>query len=345
MTSGVGPPPPTARPLMLPPGPAEAWCPRPYPQLLRGPNLRWWRPVVGLAVGLVVAGLGSLAVGTVGAVAFLLSRDGGVTATAASTVDTAAFDRWMATAPGLLYLNLSLALLIPAAMLATWAGFGWRPRWLGSVTGGLRWRWLGGCFAVGLVLLGGLTVAAQALSGGLDWSPEPGWPGVLLVVALTTPLQAAGEEYFFRGWIPQLFGSMIPNARVGAVVGGGLSTTIFAFAHGQQDPWLFADRFGFGVVACLLVWWTGGLEAGIALHAVNNLVAFGLTIGAGQLSEALSPTESTPEALVVDLVTLLIAAAVLLVLARRGHLVRLFTPPRPLAAPATPFGWAPEGGR
>ena len=35
----------------------------------------------------------------------------------------------------------------------------------------------------------------------------------------------------------------------------------------------------------------GGLEAGIAMHVVNNLVAFGLAIATGSVAEALSVSE------------------------------------------------------
>ena len=66
-----------------------------------------------------------------------------------------------------------------------------------------------------------------------------------------------------------------------------MSATLFALAHGGQEPALFADRFAFGVVASWLVWRTGGLEASIALHAANNLVSLGYTASTGSVQEAL----------------------------------------------------------
>jgi uncharacterized protein len=299
-------------------GPPQAWLPRPYQQLLRGPNLRWWRPL--LSVGVVLGSLG-LALGGTGLAAgiYLAVTGSGL----GSNVDD-----WLVTPAGLLANNLLLAAFIPIGQLAVWVGFGWRPRWLASVTGGIRWRWLLGCYLVAATVMVSLTGLALLLpGGGGGWNPDPSWPWLLLVVVTTTPLQAAGEEYLFRGWMQQTIGSLFARPVVGALVGGGMSSTLFALAHGQQDPWLFADRFAFGAVASLLAYRTGGLEAGMALHGVNNLVAFALTIAGGQLRATLTATSSDPSSLVTDLVTMLVSMTLVLLVARRLRVVRLFTPP------------------
>ena len=58
-----------------------------------------------------------------------------------------------------------------------------------------------------------------------------------------------------------------------------LTALLFALAHGLQNFPLFFDRFMFGLIAAWLVIRTGGLEAGIALHVLNNFLAFGLRPG------------------------------------------------------------------
>ena len=72
-----------------------------------------------------------------------------------------------------------------------------------------------------------------------------------LVVLLLTPLQAAGEEYAFRGYLTQAFGGLIPQRR------GSRSSSpplLFALAHGLGQSWpIFFDRFAFGLVAGTLV--------------------------------------------------------------------------------------------
>jgi len=304
------------------PGPAQAGRSRPYPQLLRGPTYRWWRPLLSVLAA-VALGLG-LAVALLLVSVLLAPVSGG-------SLDGPT-DAWLDGPVGLLYTNLTLAGLIPVATMATWAAFGWRPRWVSSVAPGLRRSWLLRCWLIALasftVLTGGLE-----LLGGYTWTPEPRWGWLVVVVLLTTPLQAAGEEYLFRGWIPQLVGSMIPGPVVGAVVGGAVSSGLFALAHGQQDPWLFADRYAFGAVACWLVWRTGGLEAGIALHGANNLVALLLTIGAGQLTDTLNASQASPAFVVIDVIMVLVPVALMLRAARSAPPARLFVPPGPPLLP------------
>jgi membrane protease YdiL (CAAX protease family) len=317
-------------------GPREAWLPRPYPQLLRGPGFRWWRPLISF--GVMFAGIGFvLVLAIAGSLLLYVVADAtGRGADANGPIS----ENWEATPGGMLFTNLVLAALIPAAMLAVWAGFGWWPRWLGSVVGGLRRPWLAACAGatVMVVVLPAvlLTVFTEDVRA---WTPEPNWPLLTAVVVLTTPLQAAGEEYAFRGWLPQTIGSMFVDARVGALVGSGIASLLFAVAHGRQDPWLFADRFAFGLIACWLVWWTGGLEAAIAVHAVNNLAVFAFTIARGQLLDSITVTRALPGEVIFDVATLVVVGAVITVLARRLRVVRLFVPP--LAGVA----WAQTSGR
>jgi len=43
--------------------------------------------------------------------------------------------------------------------------------------------------------------------------------------------------------------------------------------HSAQDIYLNVFYFSFGLISCWMAWRTGGLEAGIALHVVNNVIA------------------------------------------------------------------------
>jgi membrane protease YdiL (CAAX protease family) len=299
------------------PGPPQAWVRRPYTQLLRGPAHRWWRPLLGLAVA--AGGIVAILVGTLVAV---------LVAGLAGWVDLAtveeSFDQWWM----LLLTNLGLAALIPVSMLAVWAGHGWRPRWVSSVVGGLRWGWLLTSAAVSLLLVGAGTLVLFVV-GGFPSGTGTDVVALLLVVALTTPLQAAGEEYLFRGWLSQAVGSVFAKAVTGALVAALLSATLFALAHGGQNLWLFLDRFAFGLLASYLVWLTGGLEAAIAVHAVNNLVVFVPTILTGGISDALTVTDAPAGLVVLDLVVMAVVGVVLTLLARRRGVRREFVPPDP----------------
>ncbi len=125
---------------------------------------------------------------------------------------------------GLAYLNLALAGAIPVAWLLTRVLHGLRPGWLASVAPRIRWRWLLVCFGLSFVALFATLVVSSLvpvvagrpeMSGHLnDFTSTT--RDFLLVVLLLTPLQAAGEEYAFRGYLTQAFGEPVRP-----IVGGG----------------------------------------------------------------------------------------------------------------------------
>jgi membrane protease YdiL (CAAX protease family) len=218
------------------------------------------------------------------------------------------------TPAGLAYLNLALAGLIPAAWVLIRFLHGLRPRWLSSVFPRLRWRYLFVCFGLSfLALIATLFVSAllpqqadTSMAGELnDFTPMI--RDFMLVVLFLTPLQAAAEEYAFRGYLTQAFGGLFRSP----VLAVGASSLLFALAHGAQDPPIFFDRFAFGLVAGTLVVLTGGLEAGIAMHVLNNFFAFGLALAFSDMATTLNPTGgswwSLPGTLTQSLVYLVLA--------------------------------------
>ena len=85
----------------------------------------------------------------------------------------------------------------------------------------------------------------------------------------------------------------------------------------------------FAVVAGWLAWRTGGLEASIVAHVVNNTVIF--VIGAFGLVDVNSKTGSGLEVLISALTLALYAWLVLRAAKRFGLVrVRVFDPPAPL---------------
>ncbi|MFB9314125.1 CPBP family intramembrane glutamic endopeptidase [Nocardioides plantarum] len=198
---------------------------------------------------------------------------------------------------GMFFLLFSISLSIPVMMLGSWLVSGVRPSFLASVAGRIRWRWLGAMFGVSIavlvlaVVLGVIlpTSAGEADTGGglNDIDSTAIW--FLVFVVLLVPFQAAAEEYVFRGLLTQGFGSIGTNLRVARVVAVVGPAVIFAAFHGAQSVPIFIDRFAFGIVAGILAITTGGLEAGIAYHVVNNWLAFVLAILFGDVSDAVSP--------------------------------------------------------
>ncbi|MFC7495810.1 MULTISPECIES: CPBP family intramembrane glutamic endopeptidase [unclassified Nocardioides] len=225
---------------------------------------------------------------------------------------------------GLAYLNVTLACAIFVTWLLSRTLHGLRPRWLASVAPRIRWRWLAVCFGLSIVaLFATLVVSAVVPSseGGAELSGDVNeftttMRNFLLVVVFLTPLQAAGEEYAFRGYLTQAFGNLFGKPWAAVL----LPALLFALAHGSQSAPIFLDRFAFGVVAGLAVVLTGGLEAGIAMHVLNNWLAFGIAIAFSDMASTLNPTGGDWWTIPVTLTQSLVYLGLVVWVARRMEL-------------------------
>ncbi|HSF36833.1 MAG TPA: type II CAAX endopeptidase family protein [Nocardioides sp.] len=262
-----------------------------YHQLHRVGRPGVWRSVVG-ALLLIVLVFGVVPL-VAGGIAFVTLLATGSSAQEASAVLDVTEE---ATPAGLALLNVIIAAAIPLTFLVTWWLHRLKPRWVSSVAPRLRWGYLLVCLGLSVVALVASLGVALLLPVQAGDMPEgtvndftTRTRDFLLVILLLTPLQAAGEEYLFRGYLTQAFGSLVWARRASetlAVLGPAL---IFALFHGLSQDWpVFFDRFAFGVVAGILVIRTGGLEAPIAMHVLNNFLAFGLALAFGDLTTALN---------------------------------------------------------
>jgi uncharacterized protein len=300
--------------------------PRAYHQMLRTWNYKWWKPALGILVTgfamvilspvvlLPVLALGVAVEHTPGSFADNFRK-----AATLQTVDPAA----------LLYLNLVLGSMILVTWFVMRIIHRMRPRWLASVMPKLRWKFLFACMGLAVIALLAELVVGDLVPGDADGvsghvnSFTATTLAIALVVILTTPLQAAGEEYVFRGYLLQAVGSLFKNKWVAIVA----SATIFALAHGAQNPPLFFDRFMFGLIAGWLVTRTGGLEAGIAMHILNNFLAFGAALAFGNLTQTLTVSEVSWWNIVVTVTQSGVYAALVLWLAKRMKLQTMTRPP------------------
>lgn len=99
--------------------------------------------------------------------------------------------------------------------------------------------------------------------------------GAMLLVCAVAPL---AEEIFFRGF---LFGAL---RKYGLVPAAGITGLAFGLAHVASAPIGFIVPLAvLGVLLCLLYARTGSLYPSIALHCLNNSVAFGISDGRGWL--------------------------------------------------------------
>lgn len=238
----------------------------PYHRLaLANPRHRWWRPLLTLLCSTLayVLMLGGILVA------------GGVLVLARPQLDapiTAAFESESGLeSPLALVVGMGiLALLIPAVAIGIRLGEKARLGRLSSVEGRLRTRLLLPMLALAvLVMLPSLIVdtAVQWRQGTLELTfTREAWIMIGLAL-LVVPFQSAAEEYVFRALPQQVLGAWLRSPWWGIL----LPVPVFVLGHeydvyGQTSIAIFALAMG------VLVWRTGGLEAAIALHVVNNVV-------------------------------------------------------------------------
>lgn len=319
-------------------------APRPLPADATGPGLAfhrlvfarrrsgWWTPIVtgllGIAFYLVMVVVVSFAL-----VAVMLSNP----AYAERFMDPNAIAMFDLTDPFLMALLLgSIALMWPAYHFASLIVNGPRTGLHSSVAGRLRWRWMLLCAGLAIVVY--VVVSALSLlipadagastDGIVRPQDNPAFLGTLLVILLLVPFQAAAEEYIFRGYLMQTIGRWLRHP-LWAIL---LPVPLFVLGHlydwiGQTSVAVFA------VAAGWLTWRTGGLEAAIALHVVNNIVAFAFPLfGQGDINA----TETSIISLVMSMVMIGIYCVVVELVWRRGdgrRTLRITPAPEPVYAP------------
>ena len=217
-----------------------------YPEIQRGGRPGAWRPILGVFL---------LIMAFVAVVPLLLQVPFALGYAAAGRDVGDSMSRLLdlddPTPLGLAYLNLALAAAIPVTWLLSRALHGLRPGWLASVVPRIRWRWFATCLGLSVLsLLATLVVSSfvpvtgssAEVTGDLnDFTSTT--RDFLIVVLLLTPLQAAGEEYAFRGYLTQAFGNLFGSWFGRPVAAVLFPALMFAAAHGAQSPPIFFDRF------------------------------------------------------------------------------------------------------
>lgn len=336
-------------PVLPPPQLPPPWVLRPlpestlpvvetsYPMFWRTPAWRGWKPVVALVLGV----LGALFLMVVFPLAGIAIDVASGRASLEEITD-AAQRGTLITTPGLfLANNVGIALGLPLAFLV--ARFFRQPGgYLSSVAGRFRWRWFGLCVGVLLpvwLVSVGIESWLQWRSRELTFAVNPDTWLLALGILVTTPFQCAGEEYLDRGVINRGVASFFTSQRIGAVVGAMVSAGVFMFAHNAADWWLNSFYFIFGLTACWLTWRTGGLEAAVAMHLVNNMTAeasMPFTDISGMFDRGAGA--GSPSMFLTAVVVPLIGAGLVELLVRRRH-------PQATAAPAGQPAITRQAGR
>lgn len=267
-----------------------------YHRLLRGTeNYRWWKPLLLLLLAGVYFGVFSVIVVLL-SLPLLFAFD----PTYVDDITMGTGDILDTQRPVSVFIAMaSIIVMIPSVTLAMLT-LGMKPRGrIWSVAGRMRWGLLGRL--MGAAVISVIVMNAVGIMAGLVLEPsaagasDAGLPDSyswqmavisMVLVVLLVPFQATAEEVVFRGLFMQVLGSWVKTPWLAIL----LPSIGFALAH-IYDIWGLAAVGLMGGVAAWLTWRTGGLEAAIAIHIVNNLIAFGLM--ASGLAGSTAQTESS----------------------------------------------------
>ncbi|MFY9678810.1 type II CAAX prenyl endopeptidase Rce1 family protein [Glutamicibacter protophormiae] len=324
--------------------------------LRREENYRWWRPLALLGTAAGFFAVLSIIVALISLVMMMFNP-------VFWSDDAAALEQLtvMDMADPMMFsiLMVSLIVMIPSVWFA-YLLLGAKPVCLlVSVAGKIRWGWMGTAFAVSGIVYAAyfaLTFILDALdAGGGAQVPASSIPDsplfYALLVILLTPLQCAAEELVFRGAFMQVIGSWLKHPLFAIL----LPVPLFTAGH-LYDIYGLLDVAIFAIAAGYLTWRTGGLEAAIAIHVVNNTSLF--LLGSVGLVD-LNAKGSDPVSLLISGAMTAILTVLLVKVAQKKDIQRSVGPaprrrtdqhllqPWPIAYPMPPQHqayWAPEAG-
>lgn len=161
-----------------------------------------------------------------------------------------------------------------------------------SSMGGWRWGVFLKTFAVGLVLVGipiAISCLMKGYSGTIYFTV-----GGFIIFTLLAPLQGIAEELTFRGYIMQTVSSWFKLPVAGIIV----QIAIFAAIHPYNMIGVIEIAISALMYALVCVW-SKGLEAGSAMHIINNMTLMYLAgFGFGSIT-----SEETIAGLMLDVCT------------------------------------------
>ncbi len=139
-----------------------------------------------------------------------------------------------------------------------------------SVTGRMRWKWLGICLGIALPIFALLPVLAKAVTRTLPpanviTSPHMIVP-MLITLLILTSLRAYAQEVIWRGFFMQTLGSWLRHPALAICLPAALFIPGLVFG-----AWAQLVNITLLLTSAFLVWRTGGLEASLAMNTMNLL--------------------------------------------------------------------------
>lgn len=196
--------------------------------------------------------------------------------------------------------DLIIFAMFPAGIIANRLVFKTKVGDMISVEGRVRWKWILYCTYFLLPIMVLCTVAQEMMLRPLDFQFTTKVSISIVVTIIITPLQCLGEEILFRGWLLQVLGPIFKNKKIAWLILGVGVSVIFAIAHYAGNVFVIISLAQFGILTVALIYITGGLEAGIIMHSINNSVLFiikALTENGNQILSNTVSNDATKDAI------------------------------------------------
>jgi hypothetical protein len=243
------------------------------PELPEGAAPRWpaWYAGVGFLTALIAT---LLVVGIVAAATGTTSEEGDATFTVIATF-----------LQGLIFIGT-------AVMFASFTRkpkpehFGLRPTPFWSAVG---WAALGfATFYVAVVIYTVLLQPDTEQTVAQDLGANQGTVGLIAAGFMVICVAPVAEEFFFRGFFYRAL-----RSRYTVLVAAGIDGLLFGIIHfdfSSADALLIVPPLALlGFIFCLVYEQTGSIYPVIALHALNNAIAYAVTVDEAWVSAALGP--------------------------------------------------------
>lgn len=269
-----------------------------YVHTLKGRRNAWYKPLLALLLMVIFY----ITVATLLAIpyVFYILSTGTVTPEQITPEFITNLSQWS----NFVYIMGSIIIFIPCTFLVNFIVYGQRPGTLSSVAGRLRKNLLFGYLVLAAAVVGVFNVGIPLLAGNsfpITLTSEALLMVVLIIIMV--PFQAAAEEYVFRGWITQVVGSCSRSPIYGMLMAAVISIPFFTALHGATDPMVVTYLASFATISLYLVYKTGGLEASIGLHIMNNICSLLVSVLSGAADTALANTSTLtlPQLVVGDM--------------------------------------------
>jgi hypothetical protein len=152
-----------------------------------------------------------------------------------------------------------------------------------------------GWAALGIASFFALAIAYTALvqpdteqTVAQDLGADQGTFGLIAAGFMVICVAPVAEEFFFRGFFYRALRSRY-SVLVAALIDGLVFGVIHYPGDGAEGLLIVPPLAGLGIMFCLVLERTGSLYPVIALHALNNALAYGVTVEDASVSVVLGP--------------------------------------------------------